>query len=355
MKAALMYGPNDIRIEEIQRPKCPEGGFILKVMAIGLCGSDIRNLTSDSCPGNYPHVYGHEMVGVIDEVSETTPVKWKKGDKVYVHPGSHCMKCEACRSGHSENCENRESHTERQGGFAQYAPVTKMQAERDSVFRIPEGISMEKATLGEPLSSVYACQDNIDVGFGDTVVIIGAGPIGCFHSKLAKLRGAKKVIMLEINDERLKMAKQFGVDKTINSQKEDPILKVKEFTDGKGADIVISANPSIQAQEQSIFFARKGGIVVFFGGVPKNTLAKLDTNYIHYQNLWIYGHYGASSMQVQKSFELAISDEFHGEKFITHILPLSKIKEGIQKTKSGKAIKVVLLPNEEIPKNIRRN
>ena len=123
------------------------------------------------------------------------------------------------------------------------------------------------------------------------MVIIGAGPIGCFHAQMAKIRGAKCVIMVEINDKRLEMAKQFGVDYTINSLKEDPVVKIKQITNNKGADKVISANPSSNAQAQSIFMAKAGGIVVFFGGVPKGTLVSLDTNYIHYNNLWIYGHF----------------------------------------------------------------
>lgn len=345
MKAALMYGPSDIRVEEVDRPECPEGGFILKVIAIGLCGSDIRNLTTDSRKGQYPHIYGHEITGIVDEVSESC-TKYKVGDRLYIYPVDHCMECEACRTGHSEMCENGGDYTNRQGGFADYVPVTKTQVERDSIYRIPEGISFERASLGEPLSSVYACQENIGVGFGDTIVIIGAGPIGCFHAKLAKLRGAKKVIMIEINDKRLEMTKQFGVDHTINSLNEDPIEAVKKLTDGKGADKVISANPSTAAQAQAIFMAKKTGIIVFFGGVAKGALTELDTNYIHYNGLWIYGHYGANSMQVQKSFELAISDEFEAEKFITHELPLSEINKGIELTKTGEAIKVVLHPNE---------
>lgn len=346
MKAALMYGPSDIRVEEVARPECPEGGFILKVVAIGLCGSDIRNLTTDSRKGDYPHIYGHEITGIVDEVSDSCS-KYKVGDRLYIYPVDHCMECEACRTGHSEMCENGGDYTNRQGGFADYVPVTKTQVERDSIYRIPDGVSFERASLGEPLSSVYACQENIEVGFGDTIVIIGAGPIGCFHAKLAKLRGAKKVIMIEINDKRLEMTKQFGVDHTINSLKEDPIEAVKKLTNGKGADKVISANPSTAAQAQAIFMAKKTGTVVFFGGVAKGALTELDTNHIHYNGLWIYGHYGANSMQVQKSFELAISDEFEAEKFVTHVLPLSEINKGIELTKTGEAIKVVLLPNEE--------
>lgn len=345
MKAAVMYGVSDIRVEEIEKPSCPQDGLLLKVMAIGLCGSDIRNLTTDSCKGHYPHIYGHEIVGIVAEI-DVSVTRYKVGDRIYVYPVEHCLTCEACRSGHSENCENPGNYTDRQGGFADYVAITKQQIERDAVFMIPDNIDFERATLGEPLSSVYACQENVGITFNDTIVIIGAGPIGCFHSQLAKLRGAKTVIMVEINDYRLEMAKKFGVDYTINSMKEDPIKVVKKITDGKGADKVISANPSNAAQAQSIFMARKGGIVVFFGGVAKGSITEIDTNYIHYNNLWIYGHYGANSVQVQKAFELAISNRFPADKFITHVLPLSKINEGIQLTKSGEAIKVVLLPNE---------
>lgn len=291
MQAALMYGPNDIRVEEIEKPECPEGGFVLKVMAVGLCGSDIRNLTTDSKSGKYHHIYGHEITGIIDEISPSC-TEYKVGDRLYIYPADHCMQCEPCRTGHSEMCENLGNNLDRPGGFAQYYTVLPRQIARDVIYRIPDGISYDRASLGEPLSSVYACQENINVGFGDIIVIIGAGPIGCFHAKLAKLRGAKKVIMIEINDNRLETAKQFG-------------------------------------------------------GVAKGALTELDTNYIHYNGLWIYGHYGSNSMQVQKSFELAISDEFEAEKFITHILPLSEINKGIALTKSGEAIKVVLHPNDQ--------
>lgn len=344
MQAAVMYGPGDIRVEEILRPECPAGGLVLKVMAVGLCGSDIRNMTTDSRKGQYPHIFGHEVIGIVDEVAEGVS-QYKVGDRLYIYPEDHCLQCEACRSGHSENCTDPGEYIERQGGFADYVTLTRKQINRDAVFLVPESARMETVSLSEPLSSVYACQENIGVTLGDTVVIIGAGPIGCFHAQLAKLRGASRVIMVEINDKRLAMTKEFGADFVINSTTEDPVQRVKVLTNGKGADKVISANPSVQAQAQSIYMARQGGIVVFFGGVPKGSRCELDTNYIHYNNLWIYGHFGANSMQVQQAFELVISDRFPADKFVTHVLPLREINKGIELTRTGEAIKVVLLPN----------
>ena len=165
-------------------------------------------------------------------------------------------------------------------------------------------------------------------------------------AQLAKLRGAQQVIMIDINAKRLEMAKAFGVDITVDSSAEDPIEAVKKLTKGKGADKVISATPVNATQTQSIHMVRKGGIVVFFGGVPKGSMTELDCNLIHYNNIWIKGHFGASYSQSKRAFQLAISPSFPAEKFITHVLPLTKIHEAIQLAKTGEAIKVVLHPWE---------
>jgi L-iditol 2-dehydrogenase len=343
MKAALMYGPNDIRVEETEKPECPDDGLILKIMAVGLCGSDIRNLTSDSRKGEYPFIYGHEIVGVVDETGPNQN-KYKVGERLFLFPGTYCMECDDCISGHSENCTNVEKDLAGTGGFAQYVAVKGKKIQLGGIYGIPENVSYETASLAEPLTSVYACLENIDVKYPDTLVIIGAGPIGCFMAQLAKIRGAQKIIMIDLNNGRLEMAKQFGVDVMINSSKEDPIEAVIRLTNGKGADKVISATPANSTQTQSIHMVRKGGLVVFFGGVPKGSMTELDCNLIHYNNIWIKGHFGASYIQSKKAYELAVSTVFPADKFITHILPLDKINEGMELTRTGEAIKVVLHP-----------
>jgi len=197
------------------------------------------------------------------------------------------------------------------------------------------------------MSSTYACVDNINVTLGDVVAIIGAGPIGIFLSILSKMRGAKKVILIDINQARLDKAHEFNIDYIINSSEQDPVAEVLRLTNNVGANKVISANPSTKAQQQAILMAKKNGIVVFFGGVPKGELTEIDSNIIHYNSLWIYGHYGANSIQVQKAFELSIAKEFPAEKIVTHVLPLKEINKAIELTKKGEALKVVLLPNED--------
>ncbi|MFV0465414.1 MAG: zinc-binding dehydrogenase [Lachnospiraceae bacterium] len=346
MNAALMYGPNDIRVESVERPACPEDGLLLKIMAVGLCGSDIRNLTTDSRKGDYPFIYGHEIVGIVDEVGPKE-TKYKIGERLFLFPGTYCMECDDCISGHSENCTNIEKGLAGVGGFAQYVAVKGKKIELGGIYPIPNDVTFEAASLGEPLTSVFTCLENVNVGYPDTLVIIGAGPIGCFMSQLGKIRGAQKIIMIDINDRRLEMAKEFGVDHIINSSTTDPIDAVLQLTNGKGADKVISATPVNSTQTQSIHMVKKGGLVVFFGGVPKGSLTELDCNLIHYNNIWIKGHFGASYMQSKNAYSLAISPNFPTEKFITHILPLSQINKGIELTRTGEAIKVVLHPWDE--------
>ena len=347
MLAAMMYGPSDIRVEEVNKPACPEDGLILKIMSVGLCGSDIRNLTSDSRKGAYPFIYGHEIVGVVDEIGPKQ-TKYSVGDRLYLFPGTYCMECDNCISGHSENCENEHvAKLAGTGGFAQYIAVGGEKIHYGGIYEIPEGVSLEAASLGEPLTSVYACLDNIKVGYPDTLVIIGAGPIGCFMAQLAKVRGAQKVIMIDLNQQRLDMAKEFGVDITVNGSEVDTIAEVKRLTNGKGADKVISATPANITQTQSIHMVKKGGIVVFFGRVPKGSMSELDTKLGEYNNNWIKRHFGASYEQSKAAFKLAINPNFPTEKFITHRLSLKDINKGIELTRSGEAIKVVLLPFED--------
>ncbi|WP_213356324.1 alcohol dehydrogenase catalytic domain-containing protein [Enterococcus casseliflavus] len=343
MKAALMYGANDIRIEEISKPEYDAEGLLLKVEVIGLCGSDIRNLTTDSRKGDYPHIYGHEVVGTVAEVGDKC-TKFSVGDRLYVYPAVPCLNCEYCRAGNSHSCKNLKAYDRIQGGFAEYMAVPAWGVNGPNIYKIPEDVSFETAVMAEPLSSVYACQDNVNVQIGQTVVIVGAGPIGCLQAELAKIRGANKVIMVEINDQRLEESKGFGVDYTINSLKTDAIAEVKRLTSGQGAEVVISANPSTKAQTDAVYMVKANGTLVFFGGVPKGQLTDIDTNYLHYNSIWTYGHYGSNTIQVKESFEMIISGRIDASKYVSKVMPLTELFEAIQLMRNGKANKVLIKP-----------
>lgn len=343
MKAGLMYGPNDIRIEEIPEPSIDAGGLLLKVEAVGLCGSDIRNLTTDSCAGKYPHIYGHEVVGTVAQVGALC-TKFQPGQRLYVYPGVPCLHCQYCRAGLSNLCANYRTYDQTQGGFAQYMAVPSWGVEGPNIYPIPDDVTFVQAVMSEPLSSVYACQENVQVRLGQTVVIIGAGPIGCLHAEVARMRGASQVIMIELNEQRLQESQAFGVTHMINSQTQDPIQAVHELTDQQGADVVISANPSTKAQTSAVYLVKPNGTLVFFGGVAKKALTQIDTNYLHYHGIWVYGHYGANTLQVKKAFDMVVSHQINAEKFISQTMPLDQLATAIHLMKTGQANKIVLQP-----------
>ncbi len=342
MKAALMYGPNDIRIEQIDKPACPEDGILFNVKAVGLCGSDLRNLTTDSRGGKYPWLYGHEHAGVIAEIGPNVKQEIKDnfevGDRVFVSPFG------------------RPGATDLDGGFSEFRAIHGSTLERVNVLHVPDGFKIEYAILAEPLSSVFSCQEAVNIKSGQSVAILGAGPIGCFHSELAKLRGASKVIMVEVSEDRLEMSKNFAVDYTVNGSEVDSIEAVRDLTDGVGADVVISANPSGKGQQQAIYMCagfrdmmakggtNQGGTVVFFGGIPKDQLVELDTNYIHYNGLWIYGHEGFTLPQNRAAFNIIVNGHIKAEKFVSRIMPLEKINEALELALKGEVIKAVLIP-----------
>ena len=297
---------------------------------MGLCGSDIRNFSSGARYGNYPCILGHEQAGTIAEIGPKVSRDFRIGDRVYISPLS--------------KKDTVGEWNPASGGFAEYLALSDWNIENSNILPIPQGISFEAATLTEPLSAVYACQDAIDVNTGQTVVILGAGPIGCMHSELAKMRGAGKVIMIDLAEERLNMSLEFGVDHIINGAASDPIEEIKKLTVGLGADHVICANSSVKAQQQAIYLCARKGIVTFFGGVPKGSLVDIDTNRIHYANLRIYGHAGYSGQDNRKAFELICSGQFKAEKYISRIMPLDGINEAIELVKANKVIKIVLNP-----------
>ena len=346
MRAALLYAPGDIRVEETAKPVINDDEFLIRVKKVGLCGSDIRTIKfgHKRIPA-YPQILGHEIAGEVVEIGAN--VKGRTvGERVYVSPVVPCFSCPACRKGWYSQCQDLVvPGTTIPGGYAEYMKVTKEIIEHGQIIPMQDSMSYEQAVMTEPLSSVYAAQQNANVKLGDTVVVIGTGPIGCLHIELAKIRGAVKVIAIEMSEPRLEMAKQFGADHLINSANEDPVAKVLELTDGWGADVVISANPATQAQIQAVEMAAMRARVVFFGGVPAGKLTSIDTNIVHYKQLVILGHFGYDHIQNYEAFKLIESGRLDAMRYVTHQLPLSEIEKGIALTQTGEAIKVVLDPS----------
>ena len=345
MKAAVHYAPGDTRIEEVTDPKCPPGGVVIRVKAVGICGSDVRTHYSGSHKISEPMVLGHEAAGEVIECDDAHET-FKIGDGVAMAPGIFCTKCYYCRSGMTTMCENlTELGFQYPGGFAEYMAIPGIAFQRGRIVGIPDGLSFDQAAVCEPPSSCIMAQERANVSLGESVVILGAGPIGCLQVQVARARGAANIMIIDTAPQRLESARPFGADSYIDPGKEDPVEKVRELTGGLGADKVIVAAPSAVAQQQSVEMARRQGTVVFFGGLPKDKpCAELNTNTVHYRDVIIMGHYGQEKRHVALALDMIARGQINTEKLITDVLPLDEIIKGFELVRDKKALKVLLRP-----------
>jgi L-iditol 2-dehydrogenase len=349
MKAVLLEGPNKLSIKEVETPKCPPGGLLLKVKACGVCGSDIRTIRNGSSKiKKYPVIMGHEITGVVAEVSKDTN-KFRIGDKLAVGSTIPCGNCYFCKNGIDNLCPNTlylgNGRVDYNGGYAEYLAVTKVTIEKGPVTKIPENVSFDEAALAEPMSTVINSHDHLKIQPNDVAVVIGAGPIGALHISLLKLEGIGKTMIADILDERLALTKEAcNPDYVVNSKNQSLEEEVKRVTEGRGADIVIVACSSRIAQEQSFSLVRKGGDIVFFGGLPdKANMIQLDSNILHYSQLTLHGTYISCVRHFFKVIDIIGQKKIDLSRFITK-MPLDKVEDAIKLAESGKALKVILNP-----------
>ncbi|RKX71268.1 MAG: hypothetical protein DRP60_15070, partial [Spirochaetes bacterium] len=197
----------------------------------------------------------------------------------------------------------------------------------------------------EPVSSCVNAQEKANIKLGETVVIIGAGPIGCIHISLARARGANRIFIIDLSPDRLKMAEAFEPDAVINGGETDAVQEVMKLTGGKGAHVVIVAAPAPQAAVQAVEMARKGGRVIQFGGMPKdNSKPGVDMNLVHYNSLHIIGTSTFAPRHNRLALELLIQGTIPGDKLITHTFPLEDFVKGAKLALDGKVLKGVFLP-----------
>jgi L-iditol 2-dehydrogenase len=346
MKAVVVRAPMVFDVEDVPCPPPPPGGFILKVHACSLCGSDLRTLRSGHRKVSLPWIIGHEISGQVVEIGPIYQGPWKVGDWVAVGPLAYCGVCDFCQDGRFELCDDyREIGQAWPGGFAEYIAIPEDCVKRGVINFIPPGLDRTIAALAEPISSCLNAQESGRVGLGDTVVIMGAGPIGCIHVSLARARGAQKVFIMDVLEERLRLSEAFEPDAAINISSTDVIAEVRRLTQGKGADVIITANPSPDSQVQAVQMARKGGRILLFGGLPTDqSCPRVDMNIVHYQALHLIGTTIFAPRHNRTALMLLESGRIPGEKLIGGKFPLINFKEGALEAMEGKILKAVFLP-----------
>jgi L-iditol 2-dehydrogenase len=344
MKAAFLTAPQKYEIREIEEPKAPSDGLVLKVEACGVCGSDLRRWREGPPAGTEGIIAGHEISGVVVEVGEQVS-RFKVGEKLAVAPDIHCGCCYFCENGQYNLCDNLRLigiTPGYPGGFAGKVVLSGEILRNGIVHTMPQGLSFLEGALAEPASSVLASHDRASTDLRKVLVVMGGGPIGCLHIVIAGVRGAS-VILSEPNPDRREMAKAFSPALILDPSGEDVVNKVKEFTSGRGADIVICANPVAETQTQAVEMVRKGGKVILFGGLPKKSpMTNMNGNLIHYGEIEVAGSFSYHPAFHSLALDVIARGLIPVEKLVTHRFPLDEINEAFQTAASGKALKVII-------------
>ncbi|WP_369308866.1 zinc-dependent dehydrogenase [Providencia rettgeri] len=346
MKAAVLYAPNELKVTEIKYPQVGKGDVVIKVKAAAICGTDGRIISGKKTKGvRYPSVIGHEFSGEVVEIGEEV-TGLNIGDAIAIDPVIPCRSCVYCRIGKENICLNRQAiGYEFDGAFAEYVRIPEVALSSGNVFKIPKGMSYEAAALAEPLACCINGQKNVGIELGDTVVVIGAGPIGLMHVLLARLSGATNIIVSELSEQRQQAALNCGATHVVNSQKDNLLDVVKNVTEGVGADVVIVAIGIPELVDPAFKLARKGGRVNLFAGFSKDDMAQIDVNIIHYNELIITGASALSRNGYQQALTLISSGLIDIEKLITHRFSLDEINEAMVTAQKGDAIKIIIHNN----------
>jgi len=338
MKAAMLHGPKEFRIEEVDAPQMDERGVLIKIRACGVCPSDVRFYTGARQGATYPRRVGHEWVGeVIDTGSEVT--EYKAGDRVAAYVQRVCGMCRNCQRGLFNMCTNRLPSV--QGGFCEIGVAVP-----EALELIPDGVSWERAAFTEPLACCYNGIMRTPIKPGDSVVLVGVGPIGQILSQLAQLRGGR-VIAIDMDPERLAFAEKMGASASVLASDADAVQKVMDLTGGYGADHAIVAVGSPKAEETVFDYVGQGASVNYFAGTYPPAKVAIDPNVIHYKQLLVTGSFHFTPGGFRTALDLITREAIQVEPLISHRLPLEDTAEGFDAVIGRKGLKVMIHMNGE--------
>lgn len=325
MLVAKYYRNSDIRLEEIPIPRIGDGEILVKIVASGICGTDLMEWYRIK---KAPRVLGHEIAGTI---VESNSEKHKVGERVFVSHHVSCNECKYCLAGNHTACQTLHEGNYDPGGYSEFIRVPEINVLR-GVYPLPDSVSFEEGTMIEPLACAVRGQRVIGVGKGQTVLILGSGVSGLLNIGVAKLKGAN-VIATDIAPYRLEKAREFGADETVHAGK----------ADGVKADRVIVCAGSYPAVEQAFrSIDRKGTILLF--AIPDRNI-EIPTLEMWRNEITITSSYGAAEEDLVESLKMIASGKMNIKALITHRIPLEKIQEGFSiASKAKESLKVILNP-----------
>ncbi|MDO9464711.1 MAG: alcohol dehydrogenase catalytic domain-containing protein [bacterium] len=345
MKAAVYYGPGDIRVEQRPDPEPTNKNMIVKVHCCAICGTDLKLATVGNPRCHPPRIIGHEMVGSIVHVGKDVE-RFSVKERITLATTIACGTCQICALGLSNMCPNAMPISyDFDGAFAEYITIPPQALSDGNVIKVPDSVPDETASLSEPLSCAINAQELAGLKADNSVLIIGGGPLGAIHAELAKARGAKNVMIVQRSEPRLSMLRRLRDVTVIDGTNENTSDVVKKATSELGADVVIVCAPSREAQESSLQYARKGGAVSLFASLPKGASdTTFDSRIIHYNELRIIGASDSRPEHVRKAVSLMAEKKISTQAIITHHVSLDEIHEGIELMKNKESLKVLVYP-----------
>jgi L-iditol 2-dehydrogenase len=343
MKAAMYYGVGDVRYEETEIPEIGPGEILVKVGTALTCGTDVKTYKRGHpiLIKHIPALFGHEYAGTIEAVGEGVQ-RFKEGMRVVATNSAPCGDCYFCKRDMPNLCATLKDSLVN-GAFAEYIRVPEGVV-RWNTHSIPDSLPFRDAALTEPLACVVHGIEESNIRLGDTVVVIGAGPIGQMMVMLAKKSGASTIIVSDLADLRRNIARKAGADIVIDPAHEDPVERVREETSGLGADVVIEAVGLPKLWEQAVDMTRDAGTTVLFGGAASGTTFEVDTVRFHYGQLTLKGVFHLKPRHVEQALRLIIAGDVKPDLLISHEMPLKRINEALEMMSEGKSMKVAIVP-----------
>jgi len=341
VRVAMYYNNNDVRLEEMPKPKTGLGELLVKAMACGICGSDVMEWYRVKTA---PRVLGHEMTGEIVEVGEGVK-HYKVGDRVFVSHHVPCNTCRYCLSGHHTACETLHTTNFDPGGFAEYIRVPRINVDR-GVYLLPNDMSYEDGTFIEPLACCVRGQRAAQIKPGDTVFVIGSGISGILHIQLAHTLGATKIIASDVNEYRLKAAKNFGANEIIDAKQELNVPeRIREVNDNRLADKVLVCTAALPATTTALQSIDRGGTILFFAVPEPGVKVPVPLNDMWRKEITLTTSYGASPVDITTSIQLIRAGRVKVNDMITHRLSLAEAGLGFKLVaKAEDSLKVIIEP-----------
>jgi len=342
MRVARWYSNRDVRIEEMPVPQIGPGELLAKVEACGICGSDVMEWYRLD---RAPLVLGHEIGGQIVEVGEGVE-RYHEGDRISAAHHVPCNTCRYCLSGHHTVCDTLRQTNFDPGGLAEHIRLPAINVDR-GVFLLPDEMSYEDATFIEPVACVRRGLRKANIQPGDSVLVIGSGIAGLLYIQLARALGAVRVVATDINEYRLKAAKQFGADSAIRAEEDVPAL-LREANQDRLADLVIVCTGAESAINQALKSVERNGTVLFFAPTAPGVSIPLSVNELFWRNdITLTTSYAASPADYQTALELIQAGSVQIQRMITHRLPLAETGQGFQLVAEAKeSIKVIINPQK---------